>query len=371
MKILYDHQTFTGTQYGGISRYFYELMNSFSGREDIDFELSLRFSNNEYLKNATFAHPFGYQIFAKNKEVNQAMSLLNRFCSLSKIASGQFDIFHPTYYHSYFLEKLGKKPLVITFHDTLSEKYGNIYPVLGKGLSDLKQRLLHRADAIIAVSEATKRGILTYFEVDESKIKVIPLGSYLSKSVGDDKKKLALPERYVLFVGNREHYKNFHRFFEAITPILEKDNDLHLICAGGGDFNTEEKETISHTKLSPKIIYQPIHDDSTLKQLYSQAQLFVFPSLMEGFGLPILEAMSNGCPVAATAGTSFDEIADDAAIYFEAESTKSIKAAIERLVYDDTLRHQIRLRGYERVPLFQAEHTAKQTLEVYKALTKP
>ena len=89
---------------------------------------------------------------------------------------------------------------------------------------------------------------------------------------------------------------------------------------------------------------------------------------MEGFGLPILEAMSCGCPVAATTGTSFDEIAQDAAVYFEAENKESIRAAVEKVGYDETLQQTMRQRGYERVPLFRAETTAQKTLEVYKAL---
>lgn len=121
-------------------------------------------------------------------------------------------------------------------------------------------------------------------------------------------------------------------------------------------------------KLERQVEYHPIVDDSTLGQLYGKAQVFVFPSLMEGFGLPVLEAMSCGCPVALTTGTSFDEIAEDAAVYFEPEQIDSIKAAIEQVVYNDTLQNSMRLRGYERVPLFKAETTAQRTLEAYKEL---
>ncbi len=368
MKVLYDHQTFTGTQYGGISRYFYELMNVFASRKDIEFELALRFSNTEYLRDAPYSNHLGYQRFANNFRANQLFSRLNRLHSSARLSSGNYDIFHPTYYHSYFLGKVKKKPLVLTFHDVLSEKYGRTYPVLGQGLSELKQRLLQRADVVISVSEATKRGILEYFDVDEAKIRVVPLGNYLTTPSLISHSTLDLPERFILFVGRRDFYKNFDRFFEAITPILLKDKDLHLVCAGGGNFGDEEKKAINHAKLQQQVLYQPIFDDTTLVQLYGKAQVFAFPSLMEGFGLPVLEAMSSGCPVALTTGTSFDEIAEDAAVYFEAESTDSIQAAVERVVYNETLQNSMRARGYERVPLFKAETTALKTLEVYKEL---
>jgi glycosyltransferase involved in cell wall biosynthesis len=368
MKVLYDHQTFTGTQYGGISRYFYELMNVFSLRKDIEFELALRFSNTEYLREAPYSNHLSYQKFANSFRANQIFSRINRLHSSARLSSGNYDIFHPTYYHSYFLDKIGKKPFVLTFHDVLSEKYGGIYPVLGEGLSELKQRLLQRADVVISVSEATKRGILDYFDVDEAKIRVVPLGNYLTKPAVISDSVLTLPERFILFVGRRDFYKNFDRFFEAISPILLKDKDLHLICAGGGNFIDEEKRAINNAGLQKQVSYQSIFDDTTLVQLYGKAQVFVFPSLMEGFGLPVLEAMSSGCPVALTTGTSFDEIAEDAAIYFEAESADSIQAAVEQVVYNETLQNSMRVRGYERVPLFKAETTALQTLEVYKEL---
>ncbi|WP_428653572.1 glycosyltransferase family 4 protein [Runella sp.] len=368
MKVLYDHQTFTGTQYGGISRYFYELMNAFAGRRDIEFELALKFSNSEYLRDVNYSHPVRYQQFANNPRANQVFSRLNRLYSSTKLGKGNFDIFHPTYYHSYFLDKVGKKPMVLTFHDVLSEKYGKMFPVLGEGLSELKQKLLKRADIVISVSEATKRGILEYFDIDEAKIKVIPLGNYLDKPTLIGQTTLNLPERYVLFVGKRDYYKNFVTFLEAMTAILLKDSDLRLVCGGGGTFSNEEKRLISEAGIQDQVLYHPIFDDTTLVELYERAQVFVFPSLMEGFGLPVLEAMSCGCPVAVTTGTSFDEIADEAGVYFEAESKDSIKDAVEKVIYNQTLQDQMRRLGYERVPLFKAETTAQKTLEVYKEL---
>lgn len=371
MKVLYDHQTFTGTQYGGISRYFYELMNAFSGRNDIEFELAIKFSNSEYLKEVSYSHPVGYQKLAKNRRANQVFSRLNRLYSSTKLSLGNFDIFHPTYYHSYFLNKIGTKPLVLTFHDVISEKYGETYPVFGKGLSGLKQKLLQRADVVISVSQATKRGILEYFEIDESKIKVVPLGNYLAKQAlktKDLNNNLNLPERYVLFVGNRDYYKNFVGFVEAISPTLAKDKDLKLVCAGGGGFKVEEKALFQRNHLQDQIVYHPIFNDSTLIELYEKAQVFVFPSLMEGFGLPVLEAMSCGCPVALTDGTSFNEIAENAGVYFEADNSESIQAAVEKVIYDTELQRLMRMRGYQRLPDFKAENTAQQTLAVYKEL---
>ncbi|MFN4145733.1 MAG: glycosyltransferase family 4 protein [Runella sp.] len=369
MKIFFDHQAFVGAKYGGIARYFFELMKAMSHRQEVDFELSVKITNNEYLKGSPFGKSLRYDAFSNNLRLNQILSVVNRIYSIARLRKQNFDIFHPTYYHTYFLNHIGSKPMVLTFHDVLSEKYKTRFPVLGEGLTEVKQKLLHRADAVIAISEATKRGILEYFEVDESKIKVIPLGNYFSGLEGVVQPNLQLPPRYVLFVGKREYYKNFERFFEAMVPVLKKDDTLSLVCGGGGGFTEQEKYMFCSNGLEKQIVYQSIFDDTTLRQLYANAQAFVFPSLMEGFGLPILEAMSSNCPVIATKGTSFDEIAADAAVYFEAENSESIREAIERVIYDAELQTQMRQKGAQRVPIFKPETTLLKTLEVYQNLT--
>jgi glycosyltransferase involved in cell wall biosynthesis len=371
MKVLYDHQTFTGTTFGGVSRYFAELMNQFSKRDDISFDLALRFSNNEYLREAAYTKPIAYRRLANNFRANQFFSLINRRNSILKLQTGDYDLFHPTYYHRYFMNKVNGKPIVLTFHDALSERFGKVYPELGEHLSLLKQQLFNRADAVISVSEASKREMLRYFDVDPAKIRVIHLGNYLNPSLTQPQpNRLKLAERYVLFVGKRDLYKNFDRLFEAMVPIMQKDLDLQFVCAGGGHFTPNESAVFDKNKLSKRVVYRPIHDDATLAELYRRAQLFVFPSLMEGFGLPTLEAMSCGCPVVVSTGTSFTEIAEDAAAYFEPESVDSINYTIEKVLSNSALRQQMRQKGLTRVPLFSAEKTALETLQVYKGLVK-
>ena len=156
MKVLYDHQSFTGLTYGGVSRYFFDLMRSFARRQDIEFELSLRLSNNEYLDQASFSRHLRYRGLAQFGNVNRVASVLNRLHSLSRIRAGQFDVFHPTYYHRYFLNSLGAKPFVLTFHDAASERFGDIYPDLGEGLYEVKKKLIQRADAVVTVSDFSR-----------------------------------------------------------------------------------------------------------------------------------------------------------------------------------------------------------------------
>ena len=368
MKVLFDHQSFTGLPYGGVSRYFFELMRSFAKRSDIDFELSLRLSNNEYLNQASFSSHLGYSGFAHMRNAHRVASVLNRLSSLQKVRAGNFDIFHPTYYHRYFLNAIGKKPFVLTFFDATSERYGKQYPELGEGLYEIKKQLLRRADAIICISEFSKQDLLRFFPVEPEKVKVVYLGTTLSGEAPVAEQDVPpLPTPYLLYVGKRGLYKNFNGFFRAIQPILRQHPDLHVICAGGGTFTPDEQVLFHAAQLSNRIHYRPF-TDASLVSLYQHARAFVFPSLNEGFGIPVLEAFSAGCPVVLSNCSSLPEVGAEAALYFDPEDDESIVGAIERIVTDDALCADLRQKGIERLHHFSCDKTAQQTLEVYQSL---
>jgi len=368
MKVLYDHQSFTGLTYGGVSRYFFELMRSFAKRPDIEFELSLRLSNNEYLDQVSFSRHLRYRNLADLPNANRIASVLNRLYSLQRIRAGKYDVFHPTYYHRYFLNSIGNRPFVITFHDATSERYGDQYPDVGKGLYDVKKQLLRRADCIISVSEFSKEEILRYFPINPDKIKVIHLGTTLAEQVNTPSSVTpGLPFPYILYVGKRGLYKNFDNFFRAIQPVLQRHPDLHLVCGGGGLFNHDEQALFHAARLADRVHYRPV-TDAGLLSLYQHARAFVFPSLNEGFGIPVLEAFSGGCPVVLSDRSSLPEVGADAAIYFDPEDDDSIANAVERVVTDEPLRAELRQKGTRRLQDFSCDKTARQTLEVYQNL---
>ncbi|WP_229311013.1 glycosyltransferase family 4 protein [Larkinella soli] len=366
IKVLYDHQSFSGMAYGGVTRYFYELMRAFEQRDDVTFELSLQLSNNEYLEKASFRRHITFKSFAHSMNANRVASLVNRMYSIQRLKAGQFDIFHPTYYHKYFLNHLGSKPFVLTFHDATSERYGKIYPDVGAHLFEVKKALVPRADRIIAVSEFTKEEILNYFDVDPARITVVhhgtPFSDQLPKAVP-----VKTPGPFLLYVGKRPLYKNFNAFFQAIRPVLKRHPDLHLVCAGGGPFHPDEKEMFEAARLSDRVHFSQA-SDGALCYLYSKALAFVYPSLNEGFGLPILEAYSCGCPVILSERSSFPEVAGEAAVYFDPEQPESIAQAVEQVVGDEALRNGLRAKGTERLKRFSCGKMAQETLDVYRNL---
>ena len=368
MNVLFDHQSFTGLPYGGVSRYFFDLMDSFAKRSDIEFELSLWLSNNEYLNQASFSNHWRYPAFAHLRNAHRVASVLNRLYSLQRIKAGKYDIFHPTYYHRYFLDAIGSKPFVLTFFDATSERYGKQYPELGEGLYETKKQLLSRADCVICISEFSKQDLLHFFPVNPDKVKVVPLGTTISHYVlTPDQQKAPMDASYLLYVGKRGLYKNFNGFFRAIQPVLRRHPDLQVICCGGGAFTPEEQRLFQEARLAERVHFRPL-TDAGLINLYQHALAFVFPSLNEGFGIPVLEAYSAGCPVVLSDRSSLPEVGADAALYFDPENDESIADAIERVVSDDALRADLRRKGSERLSHFSCDKTAQQTLEVYQSL---
>lgn len=197
-----------------------------------------------------------------------------------------------------------------------------------------------------------------------SRIDVIPLASTLSPAA-TAKIDIPLPDKYFLYVGKRNTYKNFFFLLDAMNALPQAANYCYLICAGGGKFTAQERKEIDRLRLSDKII-QMEADDILLAYLYSRAQAFVFPSLYEGFGIPILEAFTCGCPVLASNRSCLPEVGGDAARYFDPANVSSLVEVLAELQGDKTPADDMRTRGYNRLKLFSWDNTSLKTIETYK-----
>lgn len=362
MKVLYDHQIFSTQNYGGVSRYFFELMNYFDKYKEVDFELALSYSNNYYFKNAPFSN---HKTFSENKRRWGLLDLLNKRNSKSALRRKDFDVFHPTYYDPYFLKYISKKPFVLTIYDMIHELYPQLF---SDNTSEWKRLLAQKAAKIISLSENTKRDILNFYKMDESKIKVIYLGSSLKNNDNHIVPSIKLPNNYILFIGSRTGYKNFDLFIRSVTPLLKSIEDLHVVCVGSGRFSEAESYLFDKLNIEDRVLQYSIND-GTLSYLYQKALVFVFPSLYEGFGIPVLEAFSCGCPVVLSNASSFVEVAGEAGIYFDPNDESSIRQAVSIVVYGgDKVRKDLQFKGLEQLKKFSWEKTAKETIAVYKKL---
>jgi glycosyltransferase involved in cell wall biosynthesis len=381
MKLLYDHQIFTWQNYGGISRYFCELMSQFTLDPRIDFSLALRYSQNEHLqqnpqvnrfwtqRNDFFSDSRFFSELQKKIHVNVLNHIFNNQReSVKRLKAQEFDLFHPTYYDPFFLKHLGNKPYVLTIFDMIHEIFPDTFEK-----NDLtrnrKKILAENAKQIIAISGNTKKDIIKYLDVPEDKIQVIYLADTLSRIKNADSSNvpssITVPEKYLLFVGNRPGYKNFTFLLEALFPVLKKNENLHIICAGGGDFSAAEKNLMQKMNMVTRVHHYPA-DNATLLYLYKNAYAFVFPSLYEGFGIPVLEAFSCGCPTVLSNTSSLPEVGGDAALYFDPVDRTSLTNAVERILSDENMREDLIKKGCSRSKLFSWEKTSAMTKKVYE-----
>jgi glycosyltransferase involved in cell wall biosynthesis len=386
MKILYDHQIFYRQNYGGVSRYFCELMNQFSHYPDMSFTLPLHFVQNDNLEHFPQLDKYwsGRYDFLYDNHVISSIQKKIRFNALNfglnylinnrgesiRLLQGQdFDIFHPTYYEPYFLKYLGKKPFVVTVYDMIHELFPQYFKS-GDQTKLWKKQLIENADAVIAISENTRHDILKFTDADPGRIHVIHLGNPFEHNTASSDSGLTFPvfeKPYLLFVGGRSAYKNFDLFIESVAALLHDHDELHVVCAGWLPFNAREKKVFEELNILPNV-HQVRINDTILQNLYRNARAFVFPSLYEGFGLPVLEAFSCGCPALLSNSSSLPEIGGDGAGYFDPIDRESIRSAVEQVLFNETYREDLIRKGYERLKFFSWEKTAGSTKTMYTGL---
>lgn len=371
MTILYDYQAFCLQPYGGVSRYFTELITGIGKTEGIDRNLPIVLSNNRHLQEAGIqTHSFFPGTPFKFRE--SIMIRVNRWHTINKMKVNDYDIFHATYYNPYFLPYLSeqgkRKPSVVTFLDMIHEKYGHQFTYLAedKRLFTYKRELAQKADRLIAISESTKRDMVDLLDVNPEKIDVIYLGNSFSIPPAVDTPPSSQQNSYLLFVGTRIGYKNFDGMLKAISPTLKREK-INLVCVGGGAFSVAEQALIRSLNVAD-LVTQQTATDATLATLYSNAICFIFPSLYEGFGIPVLESFACNCPCLLSTGGSLPEIGSDAALYFDPNVPDELAAALERLLGDTALRTQLISRGRQRLSLFTWESTVSQTVALYRKL---
>lgn len=373
MKILYDNIIFINQNYGGVPRYFFELMNYYKQNNSLDFEFPVLYSENEYLKDtdiSPWVRRFKKSGLLKVGEIRKNLRKLNQILVRNAIKSNKFDIFHPTFYDGYYLDMIGDKKLVITIHDMIQEIFSKDFINDPSEAAKYKKLCAYRADKIIAVSENTKKDILRFYpDIKEEKIEVIYHGNPFDRFKYSKKPEIQIPEKYILYVGNRNLYKNFNFFLESITPLLRDNRGIKLFLAGSASLSVEEINLINSLELANSIIYHRATDEELL-YLYQNALCFVFPSLYEGFGFPILESFGAKCPVIASNVASLPEVGSDACAYFDPENSDSIYESINKVIIDKQLRKTMIEKGIKRAEDFSWKKTALKTQEAYEKVLR-
>lgn len=269
----------------------------------------------------------------------------------------------------------GKK--VVTVHDLFFMEFPQLTDKeTRRSLFRKSEQSLRRADGIVVVSHFTKHQIIGRFGLEEEKIKVIYhgmdpkfLADISSEAAKKTKRKYSLPSSFILFVGAMEPRKNLLNLIEALKVLHERFERIPLVLVGQRGQDSENvRDTIRQNKLENWVKMLGYLPEEELIHLYHLASVFVFPSFCEGFGLPLLEAMSSGLPIAASSATAIPEIAGDAALYFDPHNFNDIADKIGQAIGDENLRQSIIVKGKERVKDFDWKKTAVETLEFYNEI---
>ncbi len=276
----------------------------------------------------------------------------------------------------HLLVPAGNVPTVLTVHDLIFERLPNHHKALNRWyLRGSMPLFCRRATHIIAVSEYTRGDLIELYGVAPEKITVIPEAADARfrpqprERIEYARKKYDLPARYLLCVGTIEPRKNLGRLLEAWEPLYLAGEAPPLVIVGRRGWLYEDFfAALERSPARDGVIFPGWVVDEDLPAVYAAADLCLVPSIYEGFGLPVLEAMAAGAPVACSNGTAIAEIADDAALLFDPYDVEAIRAALRMALSDAALRADLRQRGYRRAAQFSWERAADETLVVYRRL---
>ena len=265
---------------------------------------------------------------------------------------------------NYFLPRLlgaVARRRVITIHDLTYKRFPDL--LQKETLANLEhhmKREIAQADAVICVSESTRRDVIHYYEADPTRIVAIRSGLNVPVPAPVPVPGFSVPQRYILFVSTIEPRKNLTTLLDAFQQITYDGN---LVIVGKIGWKSE---SIAKRLKEKNVIHLDYLDPKNLAYVYGHAELFVFPSIYEGFGFPLGEAMAHGVPAIAARSSSLPEIGGDAALYFEPHDVRALAQLMQRVLDDPALRQDLVARGRKRAGELRWDVAAKRTVEVLR-----
>ncbi len=345
----------------GVGRYIRNLVNGLDARKIRDITFTIFLSPKAYkLVN------FESQNFRKVESDVSWHTLAEQIQFKKELDRENLDLVHFPYF-SYPV--FYRKPFVITIHDLIIDHYPTgissslplpFYYAKHFAYKKIIKSAVKKSKKIIVPSMATKDELISHYNANEKKIDVIYEGFDPLISENSVKESL-VSDNYILYVGNAYPHKNLRNLLKAYEDIGEKTG-VELVCIGRDDFFYKRLE-----KCQRGVHFLHSIDDSTLFSYYTNARLLVVPSLMEGFGLPLLEAMSLSCPVISSDTPALHEVGGDAALYVNPKEPAEIARTIEKVLTDKKLLESLRKKGLTRSKQFSWEECVDKTLTVYES----
>jgi glycosyltransferase involved in cell wall biosynthesis len=366
MRILYDGKIYEMQAAGGVNRYFANIIS----RLPKDFTPALTTCKPQDVNYP--AHPNLKTFFYKRYGFRpmQASYWLEKYYFRAVASFNPLDVVHPTYYSLLTRQEVNKcrYPVVLTVWDMIHEIFAERLDPSGQEVEN-KRKAISAAQAIICISENTKKDLLERYPLAEGKITVTYLASEIDASLSHGSEAVS-SRPYYLYVGGRDAtYKNFDGLLSAFAKAVSVRPDIAL-CVVGSPFNDAEKKRIAELKLTDHIEHYRYANDRHLAKLYRCSVAFVYPSLYEGFGIPPLEAMSCGTVVVASNCSSIPEVVGDAGILFNPRATGDLADILLSLLDNPTERDRLIAKGHQRAQVFSWDKTVAQTLDVYRSVVK-
>ncbi len=312
------------------------------------------------------------------RENSPKYSLQELFVLPLKMAAQQLDLFHAPHYT---LPPIRPCKGIVTIHDVIHLRFpGNLpHPAACYYARGIMWAAARSAKKVLTVSECSKQDIIHYLGVPEQKIEVIyngitPRSEAIERIRNPEsretlRQQFGISRKYLLFLSNFMPHKNFETLIKACSLLKHRRQlDACLVLAGKNDkLRSQLQALISSEKMTEDVLLTGFVEPELIPALYANAELFVYPSLYEGFGLQALEAMNYDIPVAISNVSALPEIAGDAAITFNPESVEDMAAAIFKILSDPGLQAALLEKGRARVQTFSWTTAAERTLEVYQA----
>jgi glycosyltransferase involved in cell wall biosynthesis len=358
LRVTYDHTIFTAQAHGGISRYFCEIIPRIAAKEGVSVSAYMGSFVTRYgleRHRGSFAHFAGRRRPDWPRTGGVASRLGNRRFPRFLAASAA-DVYHAT--HNTVLAPHARVARVLTVHDCIHER-------MMRRRDPVVQAAVEAAEGLICVSERTRADVMDVYGVPERKTRVVYHGDSL-RDVAPGPPPAAGP--YILYVGARYVYKNFRGLLLAYGTSARLRDDFRLVCFGGGPLTPDEWHAVTAFGIESRVHVVPAGDDAALAGAYAHAAALVYPSLYEGFGMPLLEAMGQGCPVVCSKTSCLPEVAGGAAVLFDPQNTGELAAKLEATVYDSGERARLRAAGLARERTFTWERAAAETLDFYRAV---
>lgn len=290
------------------------------------------------------------------------------------LSANSIDIYHGLSNEIPFQKTKTGAQFVVTIHDLIFKHFPHHYAFIDRSIYNIKSKYACKnADVVIAASEATKRDIIEFYDVDEKKIKVVYQSCdelFLNEDIGGDDIciKYNLPSEYILYVGSLTERKNLLNVCKAYLQMQTEKRIPCVVIGNGGSYAAMLKKFVTQNKLEKSFIFLENISNLELVAFYKKALVFIYPSVYEGFGIPLLEAMACGCPVITSNISSLPEVGGNAAHYFQPYDVNDIAQKILEVTQSSIIRHEMIKKGFDQIKIFDPAINTQKLMDIYLSL---